>query len=96
MSRHHILPPLAYLPPQPKKIEKPKRRLRPGDVDETEEAAQTSEASAADQLLTPGSGLAKPDLPAIEGSEHKPHHPQGRLSEDTLRAMLQVQESKEG
>jgi len=96
MSRHHILPPLAYLPPQPKKIEKPKRRLRLGDVDETEEAAQTSEASAANQLLTPGSVLSEPDLPAIEGSERKPHHPPGRLSEDTLRAMLQAQESKEG
>jgi hypothetical protein len=96
MSRHHILPPLAYLPPQPKKIEKPKRRLRLGDVDETEEAAQTRETAAADQLLTPGSVLSKPDLPAIEGSEHKPHHPPGRLSEDTLKLMLQVQESKAG
>ena len=94
MSLHHILPPLAYLPPQPKKIEKPKRRLRLGDVDETGEAAQASEAS--DQPPAPGSVLAKPDLPAIEGSEHKPHHPHGRLSEDTLRVMLQVQESKAG
>jgi hypothetical protein len=92
MSRHHILPPLAYLPPPPKKIEKPKRRLRLGDVDETEEAAQASEVS--DQPAPPGSVLAKPDLPAIEGSERKPQHPSGRLSEDTLRVMLQVQESE--
>jgi hypothetical protein len=92
MSRHHILPPLAYLPPEPKKIEKPKRRLPVGDVDETEEAAQSREAS--DQPPPPGSVVLKTDSPAIEGSEHKPHHPQGRLSGDTLRVLLQVQESK--
>jgi hypothetical protein len=96
MSRHHILPPLAYLPPQPKKIEKPKRRIHVGTADETEEATQTREASAPDQFLSPGGVLPKPDFPAIEGSEEKPHHPQGRLSEDTLRAMLQVQESRAG
>jgi hypothetical protein len=91
MSRHHILPPLAYLPPQPKKIEKPKRRVRVDDLEETEGAAQTSEASAANQPPPPGS--AKRDLLPTEGSERKPHHPQGRLSETTLSVMLQAQES---
>ena len=91
MSRHHILPPLAYLPPQPKKIEKSRRRIRVDDLEETEAAAQTSEASAANQPPPPGS--AKPGLLPIEGSEHKPHHPQGRLSESTLSVMLQAQES---
>ena len=93
MSRHHILPPLAYLPPQPKKIEKAKRRIRIGDVEETEEAAQAREASATGQPPPPASRLPSPDLPAIEGSEHKPHHPQGRLSESTLSVMLQAQEA---
>jgi len=89
MSRHHILPPLAYLPPQPKKIEKPRRRIRVGDVEETEEAVQTSAANQ-----PPAGGvLSKPDLLPIQGSEHKPHHPQGRLSESTLSVMLQAQES---
>ena len=93
MTRHHILPPLAYLPPQPKKIEKPRRRIRVGDLEETEEAAQTTEASAANQPRLPGSMLSKPDSLPIEGSEHKAHHPQGRLSESTLSVMLQAQES---
>jgi hypothetical protein len=91
MSRHHMLPPLTYLPPQPK-IEKPRRRrLRVGDLEETEEAAQATEASAVNQPASPGG--AKPGLLPIEGSEHKPHHPQGRLSEGTLSVLLQAQES---
>jgi len=34
------------------------------------------------------------NFPAIEASDRKPKNPQGRLSESTLTAMLQVQELK--
>ena len=75
MSRHHIRRKVSERR-QPKKIEKSRRRVRVGDLEETEAAAQTSEASAANQPPPPGS--AKPGLLPIEGSEHKPHHPQGQ------------------
>jgi hypothetical protein len=32
------------------------------------------------------------NFPAIEGSESKPQHSNGRLSEGTLKALLQAQE----
>jgi hypothetical protein len=95
MSRHHMLPPIVYAPPpQPKKIEKRKRRTQVGDVEDMDETAEAREASGASRSTPAGSKLPPPNLPAIEGSERKPHNPGGRLSEDTLKAMLQAQESK--
>ncbi len=95
MSRHHILPPLVYVPqPKPKKVENRKRRIQAGGVDGLDEAGETHEATAADRS-TPAFKEPQPqNFPAIEGSESKPQHPRGRLSEDTLKAMLQVQELK--
>jgi hypothetical protein len=95
MSRHHMLPPLAYVPqPQPKKIENRKRRIHVGDVEDIEEAAEAQETSGAGRSMPAGGKPAPPNFPAIEGSERKPQNPGGRLSEDTLKAMLQAQELK--
>lgn len=98
MSRHHILPPLVYVPqPQPKPVENRKRRIQvggTGSIDGMDEAGQTHEAIAANRS-TPAFNAPPPqNFSAIEGSESKPQHPGGRLSEDTLKAMLQVQELK--
>jgi hypothetical protein len=96
MSRHHMLPPLHYAPPPPpKKIENRKRRIRAGDVDEPEKAAEVDEATAASRPAPAGNALLQPNLLPIEGSERKPRNPGGRLSEDTLKAILEVQEFKE-
>ena len=93
MSRHHMLPPLAYTAQQqPKKVVKKKRRIGVGEVDDLEEVAE-AEATAASRL-TPAAGKLAPNFPAIEEAERKPYNPSGRLSESTLSAMLQVQESK--
>ena len=39
-----------------------------------------------------GHMLAPENLAPVEGAGRKPQQPQGRLSESTLKAMLQVQE----
>jgi hypothetical protein len=93
MSRHHLLPPLAYAPPpQPKKVENRKRRIHAGDVDELEKAAEVDDATAASRRAP---AVLQPNLLPIEGSERKPRNPGGRLSEDTLKAILEVQEFKQ-
>jgi hypothetical protein len=96
MSRHHILPPLAYVPPPPKKIEKRRRRIDAADVDDLEAAAETAETHEASvaSRTPPVIALPKPNLAEIEGSDRKPHNPASRLSEDMLRTMLQLQESE--
>lgn len=95
MSRHHMLPPVVYAPPpKPKKIETRKRRIQVGSFEGMDETGETHDATAAGQS-TPAFNKPPPqNFSAIEGSESKPQHPRGRLSEDTLKAMLQTQELK--
>ena len=95
MSRHHMLPPIVYAPPpKPKKIETRKRRTQVGSFDDVDEAGETHEATATGRSTPTLNKLPPQNFPAIEGSESKPQHPRGRLSEDTLKAMLQAQELK--
>jgi hypothetical protein len=98
MSRHLTLPPIAYTPePRPKKIETRKRRINVGDagtIDDMDETRETHEATGFGPS-TPASNNPPPqNFTPIEGSERKPQHPRGRLSESTLKVMLEVQEMK--
>jgi len=93
MSRHHILPPLVYAPPpKPKKIETRKRRIQVGSFEAMDETGEAHDATAAGQSTPAFNKPPLQNFPAIEGSDSKPQHPRGRLSEDTLKAMLQTQE----
>jgi hypothetical protein len=96
MSRHHILPPLVYVPqPKPKKIENRKRRIQvggAGTVDDMDEAGKASEATTAGRSTPAFKEPPLQNFPAIEGSESKPQHPGSRLSEGTLKALLEAQE----
>jgi hypothetical protein len=93
MSRHHILPPLVYVPqPKPKKIETKKRRMQVGSFDDIDETAETSETAAPGRSAAALGKSPPQNFPAIEGSESKPQHSGGRLSEGTLKALLQAQE----
>jgi len=90
MSKHHTLPPIIYTPPpKPKKVETKKRRI---GVSMLDEMADTHEAN--------GTGPSTPvrlppqNFPEIEGSDRKPQHPSGRLSQNTLSMLLRVQEVK--
>jgi hypothetical protein len=91
MSKHHTLPPIIYTPPpKPKKVEK-KRRIGVGPLSEFDETADTRETGQS----APAVNRPLPQsFPEIKGADRKPRHPRGRLSEDTLKAMLEVQELK--
>jgi hypothetical protein len=94
MSRHHMLPPIVHVPqPKPRKIENRKRRIQVRAGGAVDDMADVEDAH---EFTGPGraaGGRAPPqNFAAIEGSEEKPRRATGRLSENTLKAMLLAQE----
>ena len=89
MSRHHIQPPAVYMPPPPK----PKETKRKRGVGYTRAAKAADEAGEAEQTAqaTPARAVPQHQLP-IEGAERKIPSPNSKLSDDTLKAMLEMQE----
>lgn len=95
MSRHHIQPPAVYMPPPPKPKEtKRKRRIGyvpgKGEVDEAGETEETGEASA-----TRNARHVPQQIP-VEAAERKIPSPNGKLSDDMLKAMIELQEYGSG
>jgi hypothetical protein len=95
MSRHHILPPIVYTPAPPKPKETRRKRgvgqLR--GTRETDEASETEETSETSHSV-PARGMSplpQNQIP-VEGAERKIPSPNGKLSDDTLKAMLEMQE----
>jgi hypothetical protein len=92
VSRHHILPPIVYTPAPPKPKETRRRRgvLGASSADEAEETEGAGEATTA--------GLARKAAPLpqhktpVEPTERRVPSPNGKLSDGTLKAMLEVQE----
>jgi hypothetical protein len=97
MSRHHILPPIIYSPPpKPKKIEN--RRTKGVQKRDAASATGVSASEETDETAesAPPSGVipraaANPYAP-IEGLESRTQQAPGKLSADTLKTMLVVQE----
>ncbi|MGD0849528.1 hypothetical protein [Bradyrhizobium sp.] len=92
MSRHHIMPPVVYTPPAPKKIETRKRRIQVGSFDDMDELGETHEATGFGPSTPANIKLPLQNFTPVEGAEQKPQHPRGRLSESTLKVMLAAQE----
>jgi hypothetical protein len=95
MSRHHILPPIIYTPEPPKPKEARRKRgvgyaRGAGLTDETEETDEAGETSRATQPRTASPLPSHP--PPIDGAERRVPSPNGKLSDSTLKAMLEVQE----
>ena len=95
MSRHHILPPIIYTPAPPKPKETRRRRnvgtAQGADAaDEAEETEAAGETSRASQPRS-ASPLPQHSTP-IESTERRVPSPNGKLSDGTLKAMLEVQE----
>ncbi|WP_375785498.1 hypothetical protein ACE10Z_39460 [Bradyrhizobium sp. Pha-3] len=93
MSRHHALPPIIYTPPPPK----PKSARRRRGVGYAYGANATGEAAD----IEDGASLrSAPMLPQharpVETVEPRAPSPNGKLSDDTLRAMLELQEKQTG
>jgi hypothetical protein len=91
MSRHHVtLPPIVYTP-EPPKAKQTKRRRRIGyaqGTSATDEAEETDEAGAAAPLREALPQHSRP----VEAVERRNASTTGKLSEDTLKALLAVQE----
>ena len=94
MSRHHMLPPIIHVPqPKPKKIESRKSRIQMRGAGAMEDSADVEEAHQSTGSGRPtAAGNRLQNFAAIEGAEQKPRRPMGRLSENTLKTMLQAQE----
>ena len=95
MSRHHILPPIIYTPEPPKPKEARRKRgvgyaRGAGLTDAIEEAEGVGETSRTKQPRTAPALPSHP--PPIDGTERRVPSPNGKLSDDTLKAMLEVQE----
>ena len=94
MSRHHILPPVIYSPPPPKPKETKRKRgvgyasatEATGEAEETSEVSDTPQARAA-------AALPQHQRP-VEAAERRVPSPNGKLSDDTLKAMLEAQEQE--
>jgi hypothetical protein len=90
VSRHHIIPPAIYAPPPKPKETRRKRRIGYASAaertGETEETGETSETRAA---------AASPQRP-VEATERRIPSPNGKLSDDTLKAMIEMQEKEDG
>ncbi len=93
VSRHHILPPVIYSPPPPKPKET-KRKRGVGYASATGEAEETSEASDTPQARA-AAALPQHQRP-VEAAERRVPSPNGKLSDGTLKAMLEVQEEEGG
>jgi hypothetical protein len=92
MSRHHMLPPIVYTPapPKPKKTE---RRRGVGYSEETSEADETEASGDVSHAAPPQrpSTLPRNSHP-VEAAERRVHSTTGKLSDDTLKELLLVQE----
>jgi hypothetical protein len=91
VSRHHIMPPAIYTPPPPKPKETKRKRGvgYASSTGEVEEASETEETAAA--KVARAAGRPQHQIP-VEAAERRIPSPNGKLSDDTLKAMLEVQE----
>jgi hypothetical protein len=95
VSRHHILPPVIYSPPPPK----PKETKRKRGVGYTQAARATDEAEetteSSDTAPAPNASPLPQHQRPVEAAERRIPSPNGKLSDNTLKAMLEVQEQEQ-
>jgi hypothetical protein len=97
VSRHHILPPIVYTPAPPKPKETRRKRNVGGTqakraLDATDETEEAGEAAHAAPARAPQNLLQHAP---IEAAERRIPSPNGKLSDGTLKALLEVQEKAE-
>lgn len=91
MSRHHTLPPIIYAPPPPE----PKKTRRRRSVGYASAARETDDAEEiSDGAAVHGAPVLPRHSRPVEATERRTPSPNGKLSDDTLRAMLDLQEQQ--
>ena len=95
MSRHHILPPIVYTP-EPPKPKETRRRRRVGDAGTTGGVEETDEANEAETTTPVRNTAVPPHARPVESVERRTPSTTGKLSDDTLKALLAVQEEEGG
>jgi hypothetical protein len=93
VSRHHITPPAVYMPPPPKPKET-RRKRRVGNAQDASGVDETGETEEADAATATRNARALPQQIPVEDATRKIPSPNGKLSDDVLKAMLAVQEQK--
>ena len=91
MSRHHITPPAVYVPPPPK----PKETKRKRGVGYTSAAKEADETGESDETAARAAGVPQHQIP-VEAAERRIPSPNGKLSDDMLKAMIEAQEKEGG
>jgi hypothetical protein len=98
VSRHHILPPIIYMPvPKPKKAENRPRtsRIQKKGVAASEEVGEAEEASEVPAFGAPARAMVHPPqdpFTPVESAERRMPSTTGKLSESTLKELLLAQE----
>jgi hypothetical protein len=95
VSRHHIQMPAVYTPPPPKPKET-KRKRRVGHAPGASGVDETGETEEADAASATRNARPLPRQIPIEDATRKIPSPNGKLSDDMLKAMLEVQEQEGG
>ena len=101
MSRHHILPPIIYTPePKPKKAEsRPNiRRIQKKGVAASEDVGETDETGEVSGFGEPARTAVVPSQDpstSVEAAERRIPSTTGKLSENTLKELLLVQEQEQ-
>jgi hypothetical protein len=93
VSRHHIQPPAVYMPPPPKPKET-RRKRRVGYVPGKDAVDESGEIEEAGGTSATRNARPLPQQIPVEAAERKIPSPNGKLSDDTLKAMLEVQEQE--
>jgi hypothetical protein len=96
VSRHHILPPVVYTPPalKPKETRRKRRVGYAQDARATDEAGEIEEADEASRNTQARSAPVPQHQLRVEGAERKIPFPNGKLSDVTLKSLLEAQEQE--
>jgi hypothetical protein len=93
VSRHHITLPPVYTPPTPK-LKETKRKRRVGHAQGASEVDEIGETEEADAATAARNARPLPQQIPIEDTTRKIPSPNGKLSDQMLKAMLEVQEEE--